>query len=174
MPRRFERSFDNKGSAAIEFAVVAPLLVLIIAAVVEYGRIFSVYKAVNRLASQYAISWADCYDSPAGTCSTEMALYTPTYSIRNVAPELTYTNVTLKMFQVKMNGVTPNVVYAYPASSALSSSQTSLAQSTFSNGQSGVVITVSYAHSLLFFPSAMSSFLGSLLTPSSTALQLKP
>jgi len=163
----------NQGFAVVEFALLAPVLVLLIGGVVEYGRIFSVYKAVNRLATQYASAWADCYDSPTGACLTEISLYTSTYTIQNFAPQLTAANVVVSMFQVSMSGTTPTVVYAYPTGSSLTTAQKTALQTTLSSGQSGVIVTVSYTHTLLFFSKAMSSLLGGYLTPGFTAVQLK-
>jgi Flp pilus assembly protein TadG len=171
--RGYEYFRSKRGSALIEFAFLAPALILLIGGIVEFGRIFYAYKAVNRLATQYAVSWADCYDSPAGTCLTEISLYTSSYSLQNLAPLLNTANVSIEMIQVSMNGTTPSVTYAYPSGSTLTTSQTSLAQLTFKSGQSGVIVTVTYTHTLVYFLKIMKSFLGSYLTPSCTALQLK-
>ena len=54
-----------------------PLMLMFMAGIVEFGRAFQVYSAVNRLATRYAVSWADCSDKTAGTCSSEMATYSP-------------------------------------------------------------------------------------------------
>jgi hypothetical protein len=37
----------------------------------------------------------------------------------------------------------------------------------------GVVVTATYSHSLQFFPTLMTPYLGSLLSPSYTVVQLK-
>lgn len=169
---------SSNANAAVEFALLAPFVVLLMAGVSELGRLFVVYNATNRLATQYAIAWSDCYDSPAGTCSTEMSLYTTQSAMKNFVPQL-YTptpicgTLTLQMFQISMSGTTPNVTYAYPTGTALSTAQTNLAKATFSTGQSGVLVTATCASSLGWFASQMNSFLAGRLTPTYTALQLK-
>jgi Flp pilus assembly protein TadG len=168
---RWLRSTD--GTAAIEFALVAPLLLLLAGATVEFGGILKVYNATDRLAAQYAISWADCSDLPAGTCQTELATYTAAATISNVAPQLTPANLTLKMFQLQMSGSTPTVVYAYPSGATLTSQQTTAAQAVLQSGQSGVLVTASYQHSLNLFSVLMTSYLASKLNPSYTVVQLK-
>jgi Flp pilus assembly protein TadG len=164
---------DRRGFAAVEFALLAPVIIVIIAGITEFGRIYVVYNTVNRIATQYAISWADCSDSPVGTCSTEMSLYTPSYALGNVAPQIKASGLTLQMFQVTMGATSPTVVYAYPTGGSLSTAQTNLIKATFTNGQSAVLVTATYAHTLAFFPKSMTALLGSLLAPSYTALQLK-
>lgn len=167
------RLLDRRGSAAVEFALLAPTIILVIAGIAEFGRIYVVYNTVNRIATQYAISWADCADSPVGACSTEMSLYTPSYALGNVAPQIKASGLTLQMFQITMGATSPTVIYAYPTGASLSTAQTNLIKATFTNGQSAVLVTASYAHSLAFFPKSMTALLGSRLTPSYTALQLK-
>ncbi|MBG0808750.1 pilus assembly protein [Methylosinus sp. H3A] len=173
MSGRGARRLDRRGSAAVEFALLTPVIILMIAGVAEFGRIYVVFSAVNKIAAQYAISWADCSDSPAGTCSTEMSLYTPSYALGNIAPQIKASGLTLQMFQVTMGATSPTVVYAYPTGSSLSTAQTNLIKATFSNGQSAVLVTATYAHSLAFFPKSTTALLGGLLTPSYSAVQLK-
>jgi hypothetical protein len=168
---------SRSANAAVEFAIVLPVLMLFAGSTTELGRAFQVYDAANELATQYAIAWADCSDYPTGACSTEMSSLTTASAIANIAPQLTTANVTLQMFQVQMSGTTPTVIYAggYPASASttLSSAQTAAAAAAFADGQSGIIVTVSYAHSLLYFPSQMSSALNAHLTPTYTITQLK-
>jgi Flp pilus assembly pilin Flp len=171
-------SASTRASAVIEFALLAPFVALLIAGVTEMGRLFVVYNATNRLATQYAIAWSDCYDSPAGTCATEMSLYTPQNAVKNFVPQLylptpVCSTLTLQMFQISMSGTTPTVTYAYPTATSLSTAQTTLARTTFASGQSGVVVTATCVYSLGYFSSLMTPFLAGRLTPSYTALQLK-
>ena len=157
----------------MEFALIAPLLLLLAGAIVEFGMVFKAYNATDRLAAQYAISWADCSDLPAGTCQTELATYTAAATISNVAPQLIAANVTLQMFQVRMAGSTPVVIYAYPSGGTLSSQQVTAAQGILQAGQLGVVVTATYQHSLNLFSALMTSYLSSKLRPSYTVVQLK-
>jgi Flp pilus assembly protein TadG len=170
-PARFWRS--ERAAAASEFALILPLIVLMFAAIVEFGSIFQVYAATNRVATQFAIAWADCSDSPAGTCQSELNTYSSSFTIANIAPQLTATSLTLTMFEVTMAGTTPTVVYSYPSSATLTAAQTAAAQATFASGQTGVVVTASYVHTLQFFSFFMTPFLGANLNPTYTVVQIK-
>jgi len=139
------------------------------AGVVEIGKLFQVYDATNRLASQYAIVYADCLQ--AGTCSSEPALLGTTAAIANIVPQLHTSQLSLSIFQVSMSGTTPAVVYSFPASATLTASQIAAAQNILSNGLTGVVVTANYTHSLQFFPTQMSTYLNSVLSLSYTAVQ---
>lgn len=174
MPR-WIRAFagSNRGTAAVEFAILVPVLLLFAAGVTEFGRYFAVSDAANRLATQYAAAWADCSDVPAGTCSTELSTFASANVIANVAPQLIASRTTLTMFQVSMSGTTPTIVSAYPSGGALSAPQVTAARASFTNGQSGVVVTVAYNHSLAYFSNLMSPYLSSLLSISYTVTQLK-
>jgi len=72
-----------------------------------------------------------------------------------------------------MSGTTPTVVYAYPSGSTLTASQVTAAQGVLTDGQSGVVVTATYNHTLQFFQILMTPYLASALTASYTAVQLK-
>jgi Flp pilus assembly protein TadG len=161
------------GTAAAEFAMITPLMVLIFAGVVEIGRIYQVYNTVNRLASQVAIIYADCSDRPTGTCQTEASNFMTSQFVANIAPQITVSSLSFKVFQVTMSGTTPTVVYAAPTGSTLSAGQTSAAQAVLASGQSGVIVSASYTHTLQFFPTVMSSYLSSALTASYVTVQLK-
>jgi Flp pilus assembly protein TadG len=164
---------SNAGTAAIEFAIVVPILLLLFAGTIEVGRAYQVYNQVNRLASQYAIAWADCSDVPAGTCNSELSNFNSTFSISNIAPQLLTAQLSITMFQVTMSGTTPTVVYASPAGATPSTAQSTAAAAILTNGQSGVIVTGTYAHTLQFFSAMMSPTLSSYLTASFTAVQLK-
>ena len=169
--RRFARA--RRGSAAVEFAIIAPIVIVILGGLFEVGRAFQTLTAVNELASQYAISWSDCSDNPAGTCNTEIGLYSPSAAISNLAPQLTAANVTLQMFQVTMSGTTPSVTYAYPSGAGLTAGQTAAAQAAFTSGQTGVIVTVSYTYNVTVFPGMLSGIIPASFPMSFTVAQLK-
>ncbi len=176
----------HQAVAAIEFALIAPILVLFVAGVVEFGRAFQVFEAVNRLAAQYAVAYADCSDVPAGTCSSEVANYINQNAIQNIAPQLQYANLSLQMFQVSIATSPPYAVsVTYGSGSTLTVAQTTAAQTALTaaaqsaltnNNQSSVnavIVTAAYTHSLIYFPGPMRPFLSSYLTPAYTVVQLK-
>ncbi len=148
-------------------------MVMMIAGVVELGRLFVVYDGTNRLATQYAIVYADCSDVPTGTCNTELTALSSTNAISNIEPQLIASLLSITIFQVSMSGTTPTVVYSYPSNATLTSSQVTAAQGVLTNGQSGVIVTATYNHSLQFFQTLMTPYLASALTVSYTAVQLK-
>lgn len=163
----------TRANAAVEFALVMPLLMLIMGGVVEFGLLFKVYNGANRIASHYASAWSDCTDVPIGTCLTELGRYTAPATISNLVPQLQPANVTLQMFQVQMAGTTPVVTYAYPSLSTLTAAQITAARAAFSSGQRGVLVTFTYQHSLNIFSGSMTPYLASYLQPSYTVTQLK-
>jgi Flp pilus assembly protein TadG len=171
----FHRRFlgSRRGAVAVEFAFIAPIVFVILGGLYEVGHAFQTLTAVNEMASQYAISWADCSDNPAGTCNTEIGLYTPSAAISNVAPQLTAANVTLQMFQVTMSGTTPSVTYAYPTGSGLTAAQTSAAQGALTSGQTGVIVTVNYTYNVIVFPGLLSGIIPTSFPMSFTVAQLK-
>jgi Flp pilus assembly protein TadG len=169
--RRFVRARD--GSAAVEFAIVVPIMIAMAAGAFELGRAFQVYDASNRLATQYAFTWADCSDSPVGTCLTELTNYTASSSLANIAPQLITNNIGLRMFQVTVAGSNVNVVYAYPSGQTPTAAEQTAATSTLANGQTGVIVSINYVHSLIAFATLMSPLIGPSYTFTFTVVQLK-
>ena len=163
---------STQATAAVEFAIIIPVLIMVAAGITEFGRYFCVSDAANRLATQYAGVWSDCSDVPAGTCNTELSTLASSATIQNFAPQLIAGQTSISLFEITMNGGTPTVVYSYPSGTGLSPSQTAAA-AAFTNGQSAVIVTVGYSHTLAFFPTQMSQFLSSLLNISYTVSQLK-
>ncbi len=192
----------TRGAAAAELAIIVPVALLLVAGIVEFGRLFEVYDATNRLATQYALAWANCSESntdSGGVCATEIATYTASAAIGNVTPQLNIANLTLTMaeFTVTQQGVataiytggnsqgTQNTTgdptqLADAATKAAAAFTTASGSGTVSYIVPGpaavqyiVVVEVSYQHSLLFFKTLMQPYLGSYLTPSYTVVQLK-
>ncbi len=163
----------RSGTAAVEFAVIVPVMIGMMGGGFELGRAFQAYDAANRLATQYAFVWADCSDSPVGTCLTELSTYTPTAALANIAPQLTTANIGLRMFQVTVAQGNVNVVYAYPTGQTPTAAEQTAATSALTNGQTGVIVSVSYVYSLLVFGTLMSPIIGSSYTMSFTVVQLK-
>ena len=163
---------SRHANAAIEFALTVPVLLLIMAGIVEFGRAYQAYGAVNRLASRYALAWADCSDTPTGTCATELLTYVAPAAIKNFVPQLT-NSVQLRMFEVTISGTSATVVYSSPTGAVLLANELTTAQTTIASGQTGVVVTVTYSHTLAFFQTIMAPFLGTSRTISYTIAQQK-
>jgi Flp pilus assembly protein TadG len=161
------------GTAAVEFAIVVPVMIGMTGGGFELGRAFQTYNAANRIATQYAFVWADCSDSPVGTCLTELGTYTPSAALANIVPQLTTANISLRMFQVTVAGSNVNVVYAYPTGQTPTAAEQAAATSALTNGQTGVIVSVSYVYSLQVFGALMSPFIGSSYTMAFTVVQLK-
>lgn len=161
------------GTAAVEFALIVPIMLAMVAGAIELGRAFQAYNAANRLATQYAFTWSDCSDSPVGTCNTELSSFTSSSSLANIAPQLITNNISLRMFQVTVAGSNVNVIYAYPSGQTLTAAEQTAATSTLTNGQSGVVVSISYVHNLIAFANLMSSVIGPSYTMSFTVVQVK-
>jgi Flp pilus assembly protein TadG len=172
--RRLRALLTNcRAVTSVEFAILAPMLVLMAGATVEMGLLLRVYVAANRLAMQIAISYADCPDTSAGACQTEAALYATPALLANIAPQLVLAQLTGTIIQATMNGSTPSVVYSYPPNAALTSAQTSALQGALKDGDNGVVVTVAYQQRLNYFPTLLTPYIGSALNYSFTVAQLK-
>jgi len=176
----------SSGGAAIEFALIMPVMALLAGGSVEFGRLFAVTDATNQLATQYALAWANCSESSIntnGVCSQELPNYTTAASIANVAPQLVLADLTLTMveFTVSSTGVaTPVYSGGYPGVDSVQlGDATTVAGSAFtlfagpSAVQYVVVVEAKYTHSLLIFGTLMAPFLNQYLIPSFTAVQLK-
>jgi Flp pilus assembly protein TadG len=176
------RHFGHRRSvAAVEFAIILPVMMLMVTGIIEFGAILQVYKATNRLATQYALSWADCYNTGTVTCQTELTTYTNATTISNLAPQLTIGNLLLTMVQFTVNNGTPSIVNSggYPSANAGQiATATSIATTAFTSTatanepQTIVVVVAQYNHTLRYFPTFMSTFLGNALTTNYAVSQL--
>jgi Flp pilus assembly protein TadG len=169
--RKFLRS--RAATAAVEFAILVPVMLGMAGGGFELGRAFQVYNAANRLATQYAFVWSDCPDSPAGACLTELSSYTSSATLANVAPQLITANIDLRMFQVTVNGTTVNTVYAYPTGTTPTAAEQTAAISALTNGQTGVIVSINYVHQLAVFTTLLSPIIGSSYTMAFTVVQVK-
>jgi hypothetical protein len=165
--RGFPRA--TRASAAIEFALVLPPMLLFMGGIVEIGRAYQVYSAVNQLATRYAIVWADCSDYVQGsseTCTTELAHYTSTTAMQNIVPQLT-NSISLRMMPVSMSGSTATVLSnPSPTGATLTAAELAIAQQSIRSGDVGVVVTVSYNHSLVYFQTLMAPIFKNIMNSS--------
>jgi len=77
------------------------------------------------------------------------------------------------MFQVTVNQGNVNVTYASPSGATPTSAEQAAATSALNNGQTGVIVSISYVHSLLAFSALMSPIIGSSYTMTFTVVQVK-
>ncbi len=152
-------------------------MLLLAGGIFVIGSILRANSALNRLALQYANSFADCSDTSTGVCQTELNEYATVFALGNIAPQLLVSNLTLTMAQVKMNGSTPTIEYAYPTNLSLSATQTSAlqtaAQDVAVSGQTYVVVTATYLYQPLILGPVMTPITGSTVTLSYTVAQEK-
>jgi Flp pilus assembly protein TadG len=182
----------DQGTATLELALIMPVAILLVACIVEFGRLLEVYSATNRLASQFAYSWSACSEGQGsyGSCGIELLAYTNANAISNVAPQLTLSNVNLSMFEFKVTVLVggfaaPVVQYSssYQGQSKDQATATAAAAAgTFSSTaipgdiQSIVVVVATYHHSLLFFNNLIAPIISgesNILVPTYTVTQLK-
>jgi hypothetical protein len=60
--RLFKRRKDKKGQGAVEFALILPILILVMLGLIEFGRLIFIYTAVNsagREAARYGVAIGD-------------------------------------------------------------------------------------------------------------------
>jgi len=188
----YSRAAKSRAVASVEFALIVPGMLLMVAGLVEFGRFYQVYTVANRLASQYAVTWANCSESSTdtdGVCATELPNYTNAAAISNVVPQLSLNALTLTMaeFTVTQAGVATVLYVGGNTGGAANTTgdATQLADAknkaaTAFNLFAGpaavqyvVVTEVKYVHTLDFFPTLMSAILGDYLTFSYTSTLLK-
>lgn len=85
-----KRLRSESGAAAVEFALVAPLLLLLLLGIVEFGRVFNAQIQVTAAAREAVRSMAIYPDDE------ELAKSTAIASAPGLSPELTRTQVTIK------------------------------------------------------------------------------
>jgi Flp pilus assembly protein TadG len=166
---------STRGVAAVEFAFIAPIVMFLFGAMVEFGLYFAAYDATNKLASQYAMSWSDCADGPTDPCLTEGGYYADTDLMTNLSPRLTPANVTIRLFQVSVVGSSVAQIYAVPSTETLTTAETTAITTKLTDGTSsrvGVLVTVNYTHRLQF-GTMFSAMMSPLLSMSATVVQLK-
>jgi len=145
--RRRGFAASETGVMAIEFSLVAPLFLLLLAGVVNYGEALQAQTAIGRLAGQIAYSWAQCQNSlSARGCRADMQNYAT--AIPNVAPMLNPDNLKVRLIEAKLQN---GALTTLNSSGALSPTLTAALMATLSDGQSGVGVEISYQCTYLLF-----------------------
>lgn len=70
-----KRGRSERGAAAVEFAVILPILLLVVGGAVEFGRAFWFYDTLSKATRDAAryISMANCYSGESATaCQTRL------------------------------------------------------------------------------------------------------
>jgi Flp pilus assembly pilin Flp len=163
--RRF--GTDARGVAAVEFTFVLPLILLLLAGSFEVGRAVQVNRAVHMLSAQIALVAADCVSPTAGACAAEPATIAAAAS--HLTPVLDSARLNVTSAQFTRNGGLINALHLNGLTIA-DFSATALTR--FRDGQTGIVVRVSYRHAPLIFPSLADSFMGSALSFEVTAVGL--
>ena len=87
---------DERGAAAVEFALVAPLLLLMVLGIAEFGRAYHVQTTLSQAARE-GVRVMALQNDPAGAVA----------ATRAAAPDLTLTNITVIPSSCVANGTAP-------------------------------------------------------------------
>jgi Flp pilus assembly protein TadG len=105
---------DERGAAAVEFALVVPLLLLMVLGVAEFGRAYHVQASLSQAAREGVRVMALQNDPAAAIAATRAA-----------APTLTLTNISVSPTNCVASGLTPTatatvtVTYSFTFMSSL-------------------------------------------------------
>ncbi len=163
---RFAR--QERASIVIEFAILVPVLILLMGATYELAGGIEANSQLNTMVGQVALSWGDCNDAPSGTCQTEMNQYIAART--NIAPVLNTSQLTLDLWQVTNAFGTVNVVYG---TRAITAAARNLALAQIPDGQSGVIAIGSYTYQARAFVVVTQPFIGSGIVLSQQAVARK-
>jgi Flp pilus assembly protein TadG len=87
---------DERGAAAVEFALVVPLLLLMVLGVAEFGRAYHIQASLSQAAREGVRVMALQNDPAAAIAATRAA-----------APTLTLTNISVSPTNCVASGLTP-------------------------------------------------------------------
>ena len=105
---------DERGAAVVEFALVAPLLLMMVLGIAEFGRAFHIQATLSQAARE-GVRVMALQNNPAGAVAATQA----------AAPTLTLTNVAVSPSTCVASGLTPaatatvTVTYSFTFISAL-------------------------------------------------------
>ena len=105
---------DERGAAVVEFALVAPLLLMMVLGIAEFGRAYHVQATLSQAARE-GVRVMALKNDPAGALA----------ATRAAAPTLTLTNVSVTPSSCAASGLTPaatatvTVTYSLPFISRL-------------------------------------------------------
>jgi Flp pilus assembly protein TadG len=87
---------DERGAAAVEFALLAPVLLLLVMGIAEFGRAYHVQATISQAARE-GVRVMAVQNDPAGAIA----------ATRAAAPTLTLTNITVTPSSCLASGATP-------------------------------------------------------------------
>lgn len=156
----------REGNMAIEFAFIAPLLILLMGGTYELGGGLDANSQLSTMVAQVALAWGDCVDTPTGVCVEEMNRYVQARA--NIAPSLDPARLSLNLWQVSVSGIVVSATYG---TGPLTAAATAAARAQIPDGQSGVVAIGSYHYQARAFIVVTQPFIGSgiLLTQQAVA-----
>jgi Flp pilus assembly protein TadG len=167
--RRFSR--DDHAIAAIEFAIIVPVVIALFATMLEFGLYYRSLDAVNKLASQYAIAWADCSDDTS--CGSEATAFSSSTLATNLTQGLAPASYSVRMFKVSVSGTTITADVKIPSTATVDTNERTAILNKIASGQEGVIVTVSYTHSAQFFASTANTFFSPYFNIKARVVQLK-
>lgn len=109
-PRTSNRTRNNSGQALVEFALCAFLLLMLLFAVVEIGRMVLLYTTVSnaaRIGTRYAIVHGNDAGSPSGPTNDDAAVISVVKSFASVGG-LNPSNLTVHVFYYSSGGGSPS------------------------------------------------------------------
>lgn len=93
---------DERGAAAVEFALLAPVLVLMVMGIAEFGRAYHVQATISQAARE-GVRVMALNNDPAGAIVATQA------AAAAVDPDLTLTNITVTPSSCVSSGAAPAV-----------------------------------------------------------------
>jgi Flp pilus assembly protein TadG len=163
---RFGR--DRRGVAAVEFAFVLPLLLVLLAGALETRRLWQASRAINTLAAQAALVIADCAATPPATCANDVQRMLA--AVGTLAPHLDRTQLTMEAVEIAR---TAGVAQFVSGSAALAGALAPNVLALFRDGQTAVIVRVRYTHMPTVFRNFLPDAVPEILRFDITASALK-
>ena len=133
MIRTHHRLGSRRGQALVEFALVVPMLLLMLVGIIEFGRAWNMSQVVTDAARQGARTAAVLNPDPSASVDSVRAVVAAALQSGNVDPNAVGVNVQVDNFQAGSN--TPvTVTVAVPYQFVIFGPVMALAGQTFTNG----------------------------------------
>jgi Flp pilus assembly protein TadG len=100
----------DRGAAAVEFALVAPVLILLVVGIVEYGRAYGIQNSLTAAARESVRVVAL---SPGPTVDVNKAINAAIYAAPEISPNLTSSNVAVPTTCPVGTNATVTITYTF-------------------------------------------------------------